>query len=360
MPAPPPAAPLRIGSLELSGRFFLAPLAGVSDWPFRVLAREQGASLAYTEMVSSEGLTRGGDRTHSYLERPADEAPFAVQLFGAHPPTMARAAAEVEQLGADLIDINAGCPVKKVCRGGSGASLLQEPTKLAEVIAAMVAAVSVPVQVKVRLGWDVHSINVVEVARLAHEAGAAAIAIHGRTRSQAYEGHADWGPIARVKAEVPGLVVIGNGDVTDAPTALRRLAESGVDAVMIGRGACGNPWIFREIDALLAGRPVSGPTPAEWRSVIRRHLAALIERRGGDERRAVREFRGHLGWYSRGRPGASAFRAGIAELHTSLDVERALDLHFPPEAFGSGGRPEAPTLDPAEALDVGPLSRAWG
>ncbi|RMG14064.1 MAG: tRNA dihydrouridine synthase DusB, partial [Deltaproteobacteria bacterium] len=326
-------APLRIGTLTLRGRAFLAPLAGVSDWPFRVLAREAGAALAYTEMVSSEGLVRMGGRTHTYLERPDTEVPFAVQLFGARPEVMAEAASRVEALGADLIDINAGCPVKKVCRTGAGAALLKEPARLAAIVRAMVDAVKVPVQVKVRLGWDASSAGVVEVARRVRDAGASAIAIHGRTRAQGYAGAARWAPIAEVKRQVPDLVVIGNGDIASAEEAISRLVESGVDAVMIGRAACGNPWIFSEIRDLAAGRAPRGPSYEVFRRTIRRHLAALVERRRGDERRAVREFRGHLAWYSRGRRGASAFRASLASLHTTLDVERALDRHLPAEAF---------------------------
>lgn len=344
---------LRIGDLRISGRAFLAPLAGVSDWPFRVLARAQGAPLAYTEMVSSEGLQRGGARTHKYLERPAGESPFAVQIFGADPEVMGRAAGVVEELGADLVDVNMGCPVKKVCKTGAGSALLQDPRRVYAIVRAMTRVVEIPVQIKVRSGWDAGSVNVVEVARAARDAGGAAIAIHGRTRAQSYEGVADWDVIARVKREVPGIVVIGNGDIVTAQDALRALTTYGVDAVMIGRGACGYPWIFREIDALARGEALPAPpTYEEWRAMIRAHLDNLIEYRGGDEGRAVREFRKHLVWYSRGRKGAGSFRSHLAQVLETGQVEGCLDRFFPPSRHHE--------LNRNAQLVTGPLSRAWG
>ena len=359
-PAPSPSSPprpkelaLRVGSLEVAGRWFLAPLAGVSDWPFRVLARAQGAPLAYTEMVSSEGLVRGGARTQRYLDRGEGERPFAAQIFGSRPEVMGEAAARVEDYGADLVDVNMGCPVKKVCKTGAGSALLQDPSQVGRVVEAMAARVKIPVQIKVRTGWDADSVNVVEVARVARDAGAAAIAVHGRTRAQAYEGRANWELIAQVKREVPGIVVIGNGDIVTAEDALWRLHSSGVDAVMIGRGACGYPWIFREIDALARGEALPPPpTYAEWRGVIRAHLENLIGHRGGDENHAVREFRKHLVWYSRGRRGAGPFRAELSQLYTVGEVEACLDRHFPEEIHGE--------LSRAAGLETGPLERAWG
>jgi len=342
-----------IAKLWIPGRAVLAPLAGVSDWPFRTIARAHGAPLAYTEMVSAEGLIRGGAQTHSYLTRHPSETPFAVQLFGARPSSMAHAARLVEEVGADLIDVNLGCPVKKVCRGGAGAAMLQDPSQIEAVVAAMTAAVQIPVQIKVRLGWTADSINVVEVAKRARDGGASGIAIHGRTRAQGYDGLADWGPIAEVKRQVPELTVIGNGDIKSAEEAYHRLQESGVDAVMIGRGACGNPWIFEQCRARFAGE---APPPAAgyeaFRAVIEEHLDGLIQRRAGDEGRAVREFRALLGWYSRGRKGATAFRSVLKDLNTREDVERALDRFLPPSDHHA--------LAQNTPLETGPLNRAWG
>ena len=342
-----------LGGVPIEGRFVLAPLAGVSDWPFRVIARDLGAPLAYTEMVSSEGLVRGGVKTVRYLDRGEGEAPFAVQLFGADPETMGRAAEMVEAYGAHIVDVNMGCPVKKVCRTGAGAALLQDPRAVYRLVRAMVRRVSIPVQIKVRTGWDAETVNVVEVAQAAEDAGASAIAIHGRTRAQAYEGQANWGLIRAVKEAVTEIKVIGNGDIVTAEDAARRLRESGVDAVMIGRGACGYPWIFREIRALARGEPLP-PLPGygQWRAVVRRHLDNLIVHRRGDRRRAVREFRKHLIWYSRGRRGAAAFRRHLPAIHTADDVERALDRFFP-ESRHHELRRDA-------ELVTGPLARAWG
>lgn len=344
--------PLQLGRLTVEGRFFLAPLAGVSDWPFRVLARAEGAPLAYTEMVSSEGLVRGHGRTHKYLERGEGERPFAVQIFGANPEVMARAAAAVEALGADLVDVNMGCPVKKVCQTGAGAALLREPSRVEAILKAMTRAVTIPVQIKVRSGWDADTVNVVDVARAAEQGGAAAIAIHGRTRAQAYEGRADWSVVTAARQATSEIKVIGNGDIVTAEDALERLATTGVDAVMIGRAACGYPWIFREIRALAEGRPLPPPPDyAEWRRVIAAHLENLVAYRGGDESRAVREFRKHLVWYSRGRRGAAAFRSALPEVETRADVDRVLEAHFPAEDH---------VVDRRAELVTGPLSRAWG
>jgi tRNA-dihydrouridine synthase B len=346
-------APLSIGNLEVAGRWFLAPLAGVSDWPFRTLARAQGAPMAYTEMISSEGLARGGKNTLRMLDKGENEDPWAVQIFGSDPETMGRAAAAVEAHGARLVDVNMGCPVKKVCKTGSGSALLRDPRHVEAIVRAMVAKVSIPVQIKVRTGWDAHSVNVVEVAKAAEAAGASAIAIHGRTRAQAYEGHANWDLIAEVKQAVRDLKVIGNGDILTAHDALDRLERYGVDAVMIGRAACGYPWIFREIDALSRGEPLPPPpTYAEWRGAIFEHLENLVAYRDGSVDRAVREFRKHLVWYSRGRKGAGAFRGELTNLFTREDVEACLDRHFPEARHHEMG--------PGAILETGPLERAWG
>ncbi len=326
----PASTGLTIGALRLPGRFVLAPLAGVSDWPFRSLALANGAALAYTEMISSEGLVRGGKATLKMLERAPTENLFAPQLFGSHAGRMADAAQMLESMGAALVDLNMGCPVKKVCRTGAGAALMREPRRLEAIVRAVVDRVSIPVQVKIRAGWDSTSINATEIASRVEDAGASAIAVHGRTKAQGYGGKASWDLIAEVKAALRRMTVIGNGDVLSARDALRKLQGYGVDGVMIGRGALGNPWIFREIDALARGRDAA-PVVAhgEWREIIHRHLDGLIAYRG-DERRAVRMLRKHLVWYTRGMRGAPSSRSEIASIRTKSDVGRWLDQHFPP------------------------------
>lgn len=319
-----------IGDLELPGRWLLAPLAGVSDWPFRALALEQGAAAAYTEMISSEGLTRGGSVTLRMLEKAANEDIFAPQIFGSNPVRMAEAARAVEKMGAALVDINMGCPVKKVCRTGAGAALLRDPRRARDIVSAVVDRVSIPVQVKARAGWDAGSVNIVELACRLEEAGAAAMVVHGRTRAQGYSGRASWEIVTEVGNAARRMKVIGNGDIVTANEALERLSTPGVDAVMIGRGAFGYPWIFREIEAMVGGRrAASAPNHEEWRTTILRHMRDLVRYRGGDERGAVRQLRKHLVWYTRGYRGAPAFRAKLASLETAGDVEAALDLHFP-------------------------------
>ena len=266
---------MRIGPHHFSGRFFLAPLAGVSDWPFRTICREMGASFAYTEMVSAHGLLHGTAQTLSYLDRDPAEVPFAVQIFASEPEVLARGAEAAVRAGAGMVDINMACPVRKVCGSGAGAALARDPAAVGAAVAAVVAAVpGVPVTIKIRAGWEDGAINCVEVARAAEEAGAAAVALHGRTRSQGYSGRARWELIGAVKAAV-GIPVLGSGDVWTAADALRMRAETGCDAVLVARGACGNPWIFRELRAAERGEPVPPPpTREEWVEVVMRHVAA--------------------------------------------------------------------------------------
>ena len=242
-----------IGPYQLPGRFFLAPLAGVSDRPFRSICRRMGASFAYTEMVSAHGLMHGALQTSSYLDREPDEEPFAVQIFAAEPEVLARGAEVAVRAGAGIIDVNMACPVKKVCGSGAGAALGREPRRVEAAVRAIRAAVSVPVTVKIRAGWDDAEVNCVEVARAAETGGAAAVALHGRTRSQLYSGRARWELVRAVK-EADQVPVLGSGDVWTAADALRMREETGCDAVLVARGACGNPWIFREA---LAGRAMN-------------------------------------------------------------------------------------------------------
>lgn len=331
---------MRIGPHTFKGRYFLAPLAGVSDRPFRAICREMGASFAYTEMVSAHGLLHGTAQTLSYLDRDPAEVPFAVQIFAAEPAVLARGAAAAVEAGAGIVDINMACPVKKVCGAGAGAALARDPAAVAAAVGAAVAAVpGVPVTIKIRAGWDDGLVNCVEVARAAEGAGAAAVALHGRTRAQGYSGKARWDLIAAVKAAV-GIPVLGSGDVWTAADALRMRAETGCDAVLVARGACGNPWIFRELAAAEAGRPPPPPPGREeWREVVLRHVAMQVEHRARQrpelpaaevELAAMKELRKHLLWYTRGRRGGVSFRRAAGRVATAAEVAAMIDLHFPP------------------------------
>lgn len=328
-----------IGPYQLPGRFFLAPLAGVSDRPFRSICRRMGASFAYTEMVSAHGLVHGALQTSSYLDREPDEEPFAVQIFAAEPEVLARGAAVAVRAGAGIIDVNMACPVKKVCGSGAGAALGRDPARVEQAVRAIRDAVPVPVTVKIRAGWDDAEVNCVEVARAAEAGGAAAVALHGRTRSQLYSGRARWELIGAVKRAV-SIPVLGSGDVWTAADALRMQAETGCDAVLVARGACGNPWIFRELRAAELGLPPPPPpTRDEWVGTVLEHVRLQVEHRARlapeeapdqAERQAIRELRKHLLWYTRGRRGGVHFRRDAARLLTAADVAAVVAEHFPP------------------------------
>jgi nifR3 family TIM-barrel protein len=341
---------VHIGPHRFPGRFFLAPLAGVSDRPFRRICRDMGAAFSYTEMVSAHGLLHGTEQTESYLDRDPDETPFAVQIFAGEPDVLARGAEAAVRLGAGIVDINMACPVKKVCGSGAGAALARSPERVRAAVAAVRAAAGVPVTVKIRAGWDDASVNCVEVARAAEAGGASAVALHGRTRAQGYAGSARWGLIRAVKQAV-GVPVLGSGDVWSASDALRMIEETGCDAVLVARGACGNPWIFGELRAAERGLPRPPPPGRdEWAEVVLRHVALQVEHlrrqtHGQDpvevERRAIRELRKHLLWYTRGLRGGVRFRREADALLTADDVRRLIDLHFPthePFAFEPSAR----------------------
>jgi nifR3 family TIM-barrel protein len=329
---------MQIGPYTFPGRYFLAPLAGVSDRPFRAICREMGASFAYTEMVSAHGLIHGTLQTESYLDRDPEEVPFAVQIFASEPEALARGAEVAVRAGAGIIDVNMACPVKKVCGTGAGAALGREPRRVEEAVRAIRGAVAVPVTVKIRAGWDEGEVNCVDVARAAEAGGAAAVALHGRTRAQLYAGRARWDLVRAVK-EAVAIPVLGSGDVWTADDALRMRAETGCDAVLVARGACGNPWIFRELRAAERGAPrPSPPTRDEWAATVLRHVALQVEhrrRQRGDETpdaselHAIKELRKHLLWYTRGRKGGVHFRRDADRLRTAADVVRLVDEHFP-------------------------------
>lgn len=333
-----------IGPYTLPNPFILAPMAGVSEQPFRVLAFRLGAALCPTELVSSQGLFRTNTRTLRYLRHdPEVEQPYSLQLFGGEPEVMARAALVGKEWGAQLIDINMGCPVKKVTRNGAGSALLCDPGRAAELVRRIREATGLPVTCKIRSGWDAANRNYLEVAAALQEAGCAALAIHPRTREQGYAGEADWACIADLKAQVKGMPIIGNGDVRSPEDAQRMLETTGCDFVMVGRAALGNPWIFRQ----LLGGP--GPTPEERCELVKGHLRAHLDF-VGDALGAVRSFRKHLSWYAHGLRGAHAFRAEVNALEDAADVERACDRFFPTAREDASATPDGQDVDYRAAL----------
>ncbi len=303
---------------------FLAPMAGVTDLPFRIIAKEHGADLVVSEMVSAQALIHSNRKTLRMLEVDQAERPVSVQLFGHDPQTMASAAQLVyEHAAPEMIDLNFGCPTPKIVKNGDGAALLKNPRLLAEIAAVVAEAVPVPVTAKIRLGWDAESINCIEVAQRLEGSGMHWITVHGRTREQFYGGAADWDWLARIKAAVT-IPVVGNGDVFSGADALRLLEQTKCDHLAVGRGARGNPWIFRQIKAYLQGGTLPPePTVRERVSLALRHLGMKVEYVGED--RAVREMRPHLMWYLKGVPGSGRFRQKINTACSVGEVEKILN-----------------------------------
>ena len=322
--------PLRIGDAEIGMPVILAPMAGVSEAPFRVMAYRFGAGLAPTELVSARGLQYGNRRTEGYLRHdPKQEPLLSVQVFGGDPEAMAIGAEHAVARGARLLDINMGCPVKKVTRNGAGSALMCEPSRAGAIVQAMRAQVGsdVPITAKIRAGWDDTHKNAAEVGRVLEDAGLAAIAIHPRTRQQGYTGRADWSLIRELK-EAVRIPVIANGDIVTTADAERVTAETGCDAIMIGRAALGNPWVFRELAAAHRGEGLPPRPSAEERTrTILGHLAEHIEH-VGDEVRALKKFRQHLIWYSRGMRRGGEFRERVMGLTERDAVEEAVQAFF--------------------------------
>lgn len=304
---------MQIGNVTLAGRMVLAPMAGVTDRAFRQICREHGAALTVTEMVSAKALTYGDKKTPKLLSLAENEHPAAAQIFGHEPETMAEGAKIAREVsGCDMIDINMGCPAPKIAGNGDGSALMRDPALAARVIEAVARAVDVPVTVKFRKGWDEKSVNCVDFARMAEQAGAAAIAVHGRTRAQQYSGNADWDAIAAVKQAV-SIPVIANGDVAVPEDAVRILEHTGADAVMVGRGALGDPWIFERANTLLEiGMCPPLPPFAERIDTAVRQIELAAEQKG--ERVAMLEARRHVNWYLKGQSGLKAFKMRICAL----------------------------------------------
>jgi len=317
--------PLKIGSLHLVNPLLLAPLSGISDLPFRLLAKEQGCALVSAEMISAEGIVRNRKSAQRPLKSCPEERPLAVQIMGSEPKVMAEAAKMIEGLGADLLDINMGCPAKKVIRGGSGAALLKDLRRAKEIIQAVRQGVSVPVTVKMRLGWDEKNLNFLELGRIAEDCGINALTLHGRTRTQGYAVQADWEVITRAKENLH-IPIIGNGDLTSAEAVVNFFSRTGCAGAMVGRGALGNPWIFREALKALEGQASPKPSLQEKEEVILRHLHMMVELNG--EKHGLPEFRKHLIWYTRGLPGSAEFRSRISQWNTVPAVTANIRIYF--------------------------------
>ena len=314
---------LRIGNTVLENNVILAPMAGVTDLPFRVLCREQGAGCVVTEMVSAKAILYNNRNTRELLQIDPAERPAAVQLFGSEPDIMAEIAARLEEGPYDYIDVNMGCPVPKIVNNGEGSALMKNPRRAQEVLTAMVKAVKKPVTVKFRKGFNDLSVNAVEFAKMAESCGVAAVAVHGRTREQYYSGKADWDIIRRVK-EAVRIPVIGNGDIFTPEDAGRMLKETGCDGIMVARGAKGNPWLFGRINHYLdTGEVLPGPSMAEIKAMILRHGRMLVRFKG--EGVAMREMRGHMAWYTKGMPHSATLRNEINQVETLEGFVELLD-----------------------------------
>ena len=315
---------MRIGDFEFAYPVFLAPMAGVTDTPYRILAREMGCPLVYSEMVSDKGIKYRNEHTLNMLKTEPEERPMAMQLFGAEADSVAKAAEYVASLGcADILDFNMGCPAPKVVKNHEGSAMLKNPENAYRVLKALVGAVDMPVTVKLRIGWDKDSINIMEMAQLAQEAGVAAIAIHGRTREQFYRDQADWQIIGRVRESLR-IPVIANGDVRNVQDMIKIRQVTGCEAVMVGRAAQGNPWIFRQLtEYLRSGAVLPGPTMDERKEVIIRHLDMLLKFKG--DYIGPREMRKHATWYTKGIKGSAELRCLFNQAVCRDDFLRILD-----------------------------------
>lgn len=296
----------KIGEIQMENPFVLAPMAGVTDLPFRKLCKEQGAGLICTEMVSAKAISFHNKNTEALMEMDPSEHPVSLQFFGSEPELMAEVAKSIEERPFEILDINMGCPVPKVVNNGEGSALLKDPKLIGKIIKAVSGAIRKPVTAKMRIGFEGYPVDPVEIAKIMEDSGAAAIAVHGRTRQQYYSGHADWDTIRKIK-EAVRIPVIGNGDVDSPEKAEALLKETGCDAVMIGRAVRGNPWIFRELNHyFLTGEKLPRPSAEEIREMILRHARMQIEIKG--EFTGIREMRKHVAWYTAGMRHSAGLR----------------------------------------------------
>ncbi len=313
----------KIGKVEMENPFVLAPMAGVTDLPFRRICREQGAGLVCMEMVSAKAITYHNKNTEALMEIHESEHPVSLQLFGSEPELMGEAARSIEERPFDILDINMGCPVPKVVNNGEGSALLKNPALIGRIVSAVSGAVKKPVTVKMRIGFENVPVDIVEIAKIAEDAGAAAIAVHARTRQQYYSGKADWDAIRRVK-EAVSIPVIGNGDVDSPQKAEALMRETGCDAVMVGRAVRGNPWIFRELNRYFRdGREPERPCLEEVREMILRHARDVIALKG--EYTGIREMRKHVAWYTAGMRHSAGLRRESNTIGSYEELERMLD-----------------------------------
>ena len=317
---------LTIGSVTLNNNIILAPMAGVTDLPFRLLCSEQGAGMCCMEMVSAKAILYKNKNTEALLEIHPDEGPVSLQLFGSDPQIMGDMAKQIEDRPFDILDINMGCPVPKVVNNGEGSALMKHPELVGKIVSSVVKSVNKPVTVKIRKGFDDAHVNAVEIAKIAEDSGAAAIVVHGRTREQYYAGEADWDIIAKVKQSV-SVPVIGNGDVTDGVSAERMINQTGCDGVMVGRAARGNPWIFRRIAAYLKDKTVlPKPEREKVRETILRHAKFQLECKG--EYTGIREMRKHVSWYTAGVPNSAKLRQSVNMVENFEELRRLVEEAF--------------------------------
>lgn len=310
---------LKIGSVTLDNNILLAPMAGVTDLPFRLLCREQEAGLVCMEMVSAKAILYKNKNTESLLTIHPQEGPVSLQLFGSDPKILSEMARQIEERPFSILDINMGCPVPKVVGNGEGSALMRQPKLVEEIVTAVVKAVKKPVTVKIRKGFNDTCVNAVEIARIAEQCGAAAVMIHGRTREQYYTGEADWEIIAKVKDKL-SIPVIGNGDIKDGASAEAILRQTGCDGIMVGRAARGNPWIFRQIAAYLQdGTVLPAPEKEEIRATILRHAKMQLEYKG--EYTGIREMRKHVSWYTAGMPDSARLRRTVNMVESFAALE---------------------------------------